>query len=68
MSTGMTKDVSIVPDVFGGDTSARDWFLRDSKWDDVRWTFAATNLLEEEQPARIVWDFRITERSPIHGS
>jgi integrase len=59
MSAGMTQDASIAPDVFGGDTSARDWFLRDSKWEDVRWTFAPTNLLEEEQPARILWDFRL---------
>ncbi len=53
MSTGMTQDASIAADVFGGDTSARDWFLRGSKWEDVRWIFAPTNLLEEEQPARI---------------
>ena len=41
------------------DMSARDWFLRDSKWDDARWTFAPTNLLEEEQRARILGDFRL---------
>jgi len=58
MSTGTTRDLAIAPDVSAGDMSARDWFLRDSKWDDVRWTFAPTNLLEEEQRARILWDFR----------
>ena len=63
MSEGMTQDASIAADVFGGDTSARDWFLRDSKWEDVRWTFAPTNLLEEEQPARILWDFRLPSGS-----
>jgi integrase len=59
MSMGTTKDLAIAPDVPAGDMSARDWFLRDSNWDDVRWTFAPTNLLEEEQRACILWDFRL---------
>jgi integrase len=35
----------------------RDWFLRDSTWDDAVWVLAPTNLLEEEQLPRIRWDF-----------
>jgi hypothetical protein len=37
--------------------SARDWFLQDSKWEDSQWLLAPTNLLEEEDPQRIRWDF-----------
>jgi hypothetical protein len=43
----------------GGETSPRDWFLQDSKWDDACWLFAPTNLLEEEAPQRIRWDFSL---------
>ena len=35
----------------------RAWFLRDSAWDDVVWTFAPTNVLEEERPRSVRWDF-----------
>ena len=42
-----------------GDTRARDWFLRDSTWDDACWLLAPTNLLEEEAPQRIRWDFTL---------
>jgi len=38
---------------------SRDWFLKDSKWDDPRWVFAPTNLLEEEARLKIIWDFRL---------
>jgi hypothetical protein len=38
-------------------TSARDWFLQDSKWEDSCWLLTPTNLLEEEDPQRIRWDF-----------
>ena len=42
--------------------SQRDWFLRDSTWHDVTWTFAPTNVLEEEYPVRIRWDFIMPSR------
>jgi integrase len=35
----------------------RDWFLRDSRWEDPLWVFAPTNVLEEREPARVQWDF-----------
>jgi integrase len=41
----------------GEDTSRRDWFLKDSTWNDITWTFAPTNILEEDYPVRIRWDF-----------
>jgi hypothetical protein len=41
----------------GEDTSRRDWFLKDSTWNDITWTFAPTNVLEEDYPVRIRWDF-----------
>lgn len=59
MNTRSPSDPAIAPDGAVGETSARDWFLRDSKWDDAKWVFAPTNLLEEEQPARILWDFAL---------
>lgn len=39
-----------------------DWFLQGSRWDDVRWVFAATTLLEEDRPAFIRWDFLLSDR------
>jgi len=42
------------------ENQACDWFLRDSKWDDTRWVFAPTNLLEEETPLQISWDFPLS--------
>ena len=40
----------------------RDWFLRGSTWQDVVWVLAPTSLLEEEHPAQIRWDFRLSHR------
>jgi integrase len=39
--------------------SRRDWFLRDSRWSDVRWSLAPTGVLEEERPVEISWDFQL---------
>lgn len=44
------------------EVSQRDSFLRDSTWHDVTWTFAPTNVLEEEYPVRIRWDFIMPSR------
>ena len=38
-------------------STARDWFLRNSRWDDPVWIFAPTSVLEEREPVRIRWDF-----------
>jgi integrase len=43
----------------GEETSQRDWFLKDSTWKDVTWTFAPTNVLEEDYPVRMRWDFEL---------
>jgi integrase len=37
----------------------RDWFLTHSSWHDVVWIFKPTNVLEEERPVRIRWDFAL---------
>ena len=58
--TTSSKSLALLPDASAGDMSRRDWFLRNSKWDDARWTFAPTNLLEEEQRACILWDFKFS--------
>jgi integrase len=57
MKTQAAVDQAAPAQLGPGDTSARDWFLRDSRWDDPLWLFAPTNLLEEETPPRILWDF-----------
>jgi integrase len=50
---------------------ARDWFLRDSTWLDRCWIFAPTSALEEEDPAKIRWDFQLSEderfTDPVHA-
>jgi integrase len=49
----------------GEDISRRDWFLKDSTWTDGTWTFAATNVLEEDYPVRIRWDFKLPSGRPF---
>jgi integrase len=44
---------------------ARDWFLRDSTWTDACWVFAPTSALEEEDPVRIRWDFKLLDGEPF---
>ena len=41
------------------DELARSWFLHGSSWEDIVWILAPTNLLEEERPCRIRWDFTL---------
>jgi hypothetical protein len=41
------------------DPRRRDWFLRHSSWDDAVWMFKPTNVLEQERPVRIHWDFAV---------
>ncbi|MGH3430236.1 MAG: hypothetical protein ACRDQZ_22150, partial [Mycobacteriales bacterium] len=43
--------------IHGEDNTSPDWFLKDSVWADATWIFAPTNVLEEEYPVRIRWDF-----------
>jgi integrase len=38
---------------------ARDWFLRDSHWDDVQWVLAPTSAAYEDRPVIIRWDFTL---------
>ena len=51
------KARTVTPLDRGEDTSRHDWFLKDSTWNDSTWTFAPTNVLEEDYPVRIRWDF-----------
>lgn len=44
---------------------ARDWFLRDSRWDDAHWRLAPTSVLSEERPIVIRWDFTLTDGRPF---
>jgi integrase len=38
---------------------SRDWFLRDSRWEDPHWVLAPTNALQEDRPIFIRWDFPV---------
>jgi integrase len=40
---------------------ARDWFLRDSHWDDAQWVLAPTSALHEDRPVVIRWDFTLPD-------
>ena len=58
----MTTAIAIEPTVAAApaiEGSKRDWFLKESKWEDARWVFAPTNLLEEEARLKIIWDFKL---------
>jgi hypothetical protein len=57
MTARALRSANVVLDQERRDEAARVWFLRGSAWDDVVWVFAPTNLLEEERPCRIRWDF-----------
>ncbi len=37
----------------------RDWFLRDSHWDDAHWVLAPTTALLADRPVVIRWDFSL---------
>ena len=37
----------------------REWFLLDSTWDDPVWVFKPTNVLEEAEPVRVDWRFKL---------
>jgi len=58
MSTVRSPDRRAAP--LPDETSRPDWFLRDSQWADVRWSFAPTGVLEEERPVQISWDFPLS--------
>jgi len=47
------------PQASASEPSRRDWFLRDSLWNDATWIFAPTSVLEEERPVRFSWDFAL---------
>jgi len=57
MKTRSSITVNIAPALACRDGTEGTWFLRDSAWADVVWKFAPTNLLEEERPWQIRWDF-----------
>jgi integrase len=46
-----------------GRACARDWFLRDSHWDDAQWVLAPTSVLREDRPIVIRWDFMLPNGS-----
>jgi integrase len=37
----------------------RDWFLRDSHWDDIHWILAPTTAISADRPNIIRWDFSL---------
>lgn len=37
----------------------RDWFLRDSHWEDAHWVLSPTNALYEDRPVILRWDFAL---------
>ncbi len=37
----------------------RDWFLRDSHWEDAHWVLVPTNALYEDRPVVLRWDFSL---------
>jgi integrase len=57
MKSRAVRKATVIPDLARRDSPERGWFLRDSGWDDVVWILAPTNLLEEEHPHRMRWDF-----------
>lgn len=40
---------------------ARDWFLRDSHWDDIHWILAPTTAVHADRPVFIRWDFTLPD-------
>jgi integrase len=62
------RKATVIPDPARPTSTKRDWFLRGSTWDDVVWIFAPTNLLEEERPFQIRWDFIVSGRRRFSDS
>ena len=57
MNISATLERSITVDGAVPKSTARDWFLTDSHWDDHVWILAPTNVLEEGESMRLRWDF-----------
>jgi hypothetical protein len=57
MTTSTLVQLGIAASTLRPNSTARDWFLRDSHWNDPVWVFAPSNVLEEREPVRIRWDF-----------
>jgi len=59
MKTTQATAPAVTADLGSRKRTERDWFLSGSLWDDVVWSFAPTNVLEEREPHRIRWDFTL---------
>lgn len=47
-------------------TPVRDWFLRDSRWEDDQWILAPTNAMHEDRPVVLRWDFSLRDGQFTH--
>jgi len=59
MTSSPTSQRSLVHAPRAKQIRARDWFLRDSHWEDARWILAPTSVLREDRPVVIRWDFAL---------
>lgn len=55
-----TRNASTAAHISAGRPNDRAWFLIDSDWDATVWRFKPTNVLEEETPVRLRWDFSLS--------
>ena len=51
--------MSSSPALAAARSGSRDWFLRDSRWDDARWILVPTSAVFKGRPAAIHWDFSL---------
>lgn len=62
MTASATTERSVTAARAVPQSTARDWFLKGSHWDDPIWIFTPTNVLEEGEPTTIRWDFPLRPR------
>jgi integrase len=59
MHLTQTPKTSTAARIGPGTPNDRAWFLIDSDWDAIVWRFKPTNVLEEQRPVQLHWDFAL---------
>ncbi len=59
MRLTQTRKTSTVARISPGTPNDRAWFLIDSDWEATVWRFKPTNVLEEQRPVQLHWDFAL---------
>ena len=60
-AAALTASMSSSPALQLPRSGSRDWFLRDSHWEDAHWILVPTSAVFKDRPAAIHWDFDVPD-------